>query len=262
MATATTVKLIAPYPFWNGGTFSGTQYVAASDGTIVANSADAANLINAGCQYLEQYHRFWTTPGSPSAASATAIVSSLTLTAGTTTTLTIAHQPDVPRQLQALCYGTMPVSSGALLTLTYLANDGTPAQVDALTIAGTTNPVTVTTSKGVSVLTSAIVTGVSGGTTPGIEIGTNGYLAVPVDQGFVDLTFTKEVKLTPTLLTGTTLSIMVPADESIGTLGGNGLIQPTVAPNASCGYSWGYLVAAPANVPGTTILPYATFNGL
>lgn len=232
-----TIKLLAPAPFWQGQTYSGASYTAGSDGIINAASNDVPNLLQAGCNYAIQRHATYITPGGPATASATVTVTSVTIIAGSTTSLTIAAQPDMPRQLVALAYGTM---TAGLLTMTYTANDST-TQVDALTIGGTFNPMTVTTTKGVVHLTSAVYSGCSAGTTPGIEIGTNAYIAVPLEPGFVDWSILKESKVTTT---GTT---WVSTDETVSTSTvSTGLVSPTTAPGSSVWLAFDYVYNMPA----------------
>jgi hypothetical protein len=44
-----TVRLLAPAPYWQGQTFSGTSYAADSEGRINAAIGDVRDLLNSGC---------------------------------------------------------------------------------------------------------------------------------------------------------------------------------------------------------------------
>lgn len=244
MATNQTVRMFAPTGV--GGqiqAINGTYFVGA-DGTVYVNAADVQYMQSLGFQFALSDHRIFTTPGAPVAASTSVTVSSVSLTVGS---LTVAAQPDVPRQLQAIVYpGTVAISAG-VLTMTYTANDGT-TQVDALSLvmgtqaAGTAGG-TLFTTKGVERLASAIVSGLTGGVSPGIVVGSNGYIAVPVPARFVDFAPTMEKKMTPT---AGTLGLSVPSDDTVPTLyTSGGLISPTTAPDGTHWLSLGYNVVFP-----------------
>jgi len=241
MATTQTVRMFAPTGI--GGLIqapSGT-YAVASDGVVTANAADAQFLLGLGFQFAVTDHKLYTTGGAPAASSAAVTVSSTSLTAGS---LTIAAQPDTPRQLQAVVFpgATTAITAGNLV-LTYTANDGT-TQVDTLSLvmatqtAGTAGA-TLTTTKGVERLASAVVSGLVGGTSPGVQIGTNNFLAVPVPPRFVDFAVVAEKKIT--WATG------LPADEAVPTsfITAGALVTPTTNPNATLGFSFGYNVTFP-----------------
>lgn len=240
------LTFIAPTPFWSIQCKSGNSYTANSLGVISALSSDANDLENGGCTFAISRHALYTTPGAPAALNAAVTVSSVAFSNGT---LTIAAQPDVPRQLAIIINNpsTSTITAG-LLTLTYLANDGT-TQTDLISAAGQAGTLTLNTSKGVEhvVTNGAIVTGVAGGTSPGIQIGTNNYLAVPLEPGFSSWAVTKETKITPT---NGTLGLSVPADETVSTLTtSNGLISPTQAPDGTHGLSFLYGYTMPATFP-------------
>jgi hypothetical protein len=236
------IKLIAPAGV--GGVVqgrSGTTYTIASDGTISSVSPlDVDALINDGFLFAIPRHNTAVIP-APVAASAGVTVASVALANGT---LTVAAQPDVPRQLQIIVNpGTTAISAGNL-AMTYTANDGT-AQVDNFSMvmaagaAAGTIVTTLSTSKGVEHLASAVVTAMSGGTSPAIQIGTNNYLALPVDPGFVDFAVTSEKKITPT---AGTLGLSVPADNTVSTvaISAGALYTPTTVPDGTHSLSIGY----------------------
>lgn len=241
------VKMIVPAGI-SGSVYgrSGLTYTVASDGTISnVNYADVGPLLEAGFLFAISRHNQWNVP-TPVAASAAVTVASTSLSAGNT--LTIAAQPDVPRQLQAVINsGSATLSAGGNLQMVYTANDGT-TQTDNLAFGGiaATSTQTLTTTKGVEHLTSAEVTVAPSGAAAnaGVQIGTNGVLALPVDPGFVDFTVTKETKVTPT---NGTLGLSVPADETVGTVTASGaLIAPTQAPDGTHSFSFGYSYTFPA----------------
>ena len=108
-----TIRLIAPAGL--GGVIngrSGNNYVIGGDGTISGvNSLDVSALLQVGFQFAVTAHKAYTTPGAPLAASAAATVTSTALTNGS---LTVAAQPDQSRQLAVV------INSGSL-TLSGLA---------------------------------------------------------------------------------------------------------------------------------------------
>jgi hypothetical protein len=237
----TPVKLFAPT--YAGGTIqtanSGNVFVAA-DGTVTVNASDVSDLLKLGFTFVVTAHRVWNTPGAPAAPVVAGIVSSVGFSNGT---LTIAAQPDVPRQLAIIVTAYSSLTAGAL-ALVYNDNQG-GITTDTFTFAGqATGPATVTTTKGVEHLTSATVSAVSGGTSPGVQIGTNGYIALPMDPRAVDFAGTKETKITPTV---GSLGLSVPADETVSTLTTtNGLISPTQAVDGTHQFSFGYNYNYPA----------------
>lgn len=236
MTTTQTTRMYAPTGV--GGVIqapNGTYFVA-SDGSVTVNAADVRYLTDLGFVFSTTEHRVFTFPGAPVASSATVTVTSTSLTAGS---LTIAAQPDVCRQLQVRTDpGTTAITAGSLV-MTYTANDGT-TQVDTLSlITAASTTATLTTTKGVEVLSSAVISGVTGGTTPGIQIGTNNYLGVPVPPRFSNFTVTSEKKITPT---AGTLGLTVPSNDTVPTalVTTGALILPTTAPNGTIGLSFGY----------------------
>ena len=84
----------------------------------------------------------------------------------------------------------------------------------------------------------------SGGVTPGIQCGTNNYIAVPVPPRFVDFAVTSEKKITPT---NGTLGLTVPADDTVPTtvIAAGGLVTPTTVPDGTHQLSLGYNVTFP-----------------
>lgn len=245
MSTTQTVKLFAPTGAGGQIQASNGTYFVASDGTVTVNAADVQAFLALGFEFAVTEHRIFNFPGAPAILNATVTVGSTSLTAGS---LTIAAQPDVARQVQAVVFPGGAITAGTL-TFTYTANDGT-TQVDALSLvmasqtAGTAGA-TLATTKGVERMASAVVAGLTGGVSPGIQCGTNNYLGVPVPPRFVDFAVTSEKKITPT---AGTLGLSVPADEAVPTLviTAGALVTPTTVPNGTLGFSVGYNVTSPA----------------
>lgn len=238
MATTQTVKMFAPTGV--GGLIQAPNgtYVVASDFTLSANAADVQFLLGLGFQFAitDQRSVMFLAPLS---SNATVTVGSTSLTAGS---LTIAAQPDQPRQLQAVVFPGGAITAGTL-TFTYTANDGT-TQVDALSLvmasqAAGVAGATLATTKGVQRLTSAVVASVTGGSTPGVQVGTNNFLAVPVPPRFVDFAPTYDKKATSATATFT--------DEAVPTVfsTAGALITPTTNPNSTLCFSLGYNVTYP-----------------
>lgn len=250
-----TVNMINPN--WGGGTIntgsrstpptSGSSYTPDASG-YVANVAasDIGIFLNSGFSFAARAHRQYNSPGAPAAASAAVTVASTSLSAGS---LSIAAQPDVPRQLQVVVgAGSLTLSAGGNLALTYSANDGT-TQTDNLAYGGIASSATetLTTTKGVEHLTSVVNSAVPAAAAANsyLFIGTNGVLGLPVDTGFASTQFSvnKETKITAT---AGTLGLSVPADETVGTVTASGaLVAPTTAPDGTHQFSFEYSYAYP-----------------
>jgi hypothetical protein len=220
------IKLQAPAGVTGVVQASGTQqtYQIGADGGVTVDPFDVTALLRAGFTYVANNFGWYDTLKGVAAASVALLVASAALSNGTKS---VAAQVDVPRQAQAVIIpGTLAITAGTL-TLTYIANDGTVvADVLSLVTALSTN-LTLTTSKGVVHLTSAVVAGLVGGASPTFQVGTNATLALPLRPGFQDVAVVKENT------DGT--------DGTVGTVtASGGLIAPTTAPNATHVYSFGY----------------------
>lgn len=102
------------------------------------------------------------------------------------------------------------------------ANDGTAAQVDALSlVASASTPISVPFTKGVLTVASAVVSGLVGGANPKVQIDTTAALAVPVPPQAVDVTILKEV------------TAGADSSANLGTITNAGIWTPHSAPNAS-----------------------------
>src|SRR5215472_5727949 len=104
------------------------------------------------------------------------------------TSLTIANQPDVVRQCQIrVDPGTSAITAG-ICTVTC------GAQVDALSlVTATSTLLNVPFTKGAMTVASAVLTGLTGGTSPKIQIDTTASLAVPIPPNCADVTIIKEI---------------------------------------------------------------------
>lgn len=194
-------------------------YFAAADGTISVDVRDVGAALLAGwLPAIIQVRQ--ATLSAPPAASATAIVANVTTT---NVALTIAAQPTVPRQLSIVSAPGSPGITAGNLAVVYTANDGT-TQTDNFSLIGAATA-TFVTSKGCLQLTSATVSGLVGGTSPTIQIGTNAVLAVPIQQNAQDPLVLRE-----------TLDAANVAAGSRGTLTATGLYTPTTAPNGT--HNW------------------------
>lgn len=216
-----------------GGTIvtqnSGVLTVPAS-GIISVFGDDVTNLLRAGAQYVAQGTDFQTVT-NPRPASAARIVTSTTVS---NATLAIANQPDVPRQCAAVIYGGT-VSTGITagnLAITYVANDGTNTTDNfSMVTLGSTN-LTLTTSKAVLTLTSAIESGLVGTTGAGIQINDTNSLGMMVGPGFSNFSVLKEA------FNG--------VNETIGTVATSAAsITPTTTPATTNTYAFAYSFQAP-----------------
>lgn len=198
-----------------------------ANGLISVDSRDVPTLLAAGAAYVNS-RLSWFTTGAARAASAGRIVASGSLSNGT---LAIANQPDFPRQLALrVDPGTVSLSAGNV-ALSYVANDGS-TQVDNLSaIATASAPTTQNTTKGVVTLNSVIVTGVTGGATPLVQVNDTNSLSVPVDPGFVNFSVFKEYDASTATTVGT-----------VGTLAAS--VIPTGTPNSTLTFTFGSTYSA------------------
>jgi hypothetical protein len=160
----------------------------ASAGPITVKGIDAPSYLQAGAKFVQSRQVQASSIVAPRAGSAARIVASAALSNGT---LSIANQPDVPRQLAAIFDpGTSALTAGNL-ALTYVANDGT-TQVDNMSVVTPASTIkTVTTSKGVVSVTSAIVTAVAGGASPNRQINDTNSLSMSVPPYFSGFALTR-----------------------------------------------------------------------
>lgn len=216
-----------------GGVVQGNfgTYQQGSDGNYTVDSRDAQSLLALGMNYVKATVRNYTPPAAPLVATSGKIVASVALSNGG---LTIANQPDVMRPANIVIgTGTAPVTAGSL-SMVYTANDGSSTTDTLSLVLAASAGNTLTTSKGMQKLATAIVSGLAGGTSPFIHIDTTGAISVPVDIGAVDFALYSE--------------IVDGAAETIGTLAvALGSVAPTTAPNGTHLYSFGYNFTAPVS---------------
>lgn len=173
-----------------GGTlqlsYSGTVLVPAN-GIITVDSRDVQALLLDGAKYVSskatsQYI------GIPAAGAVGAFVASTAFSNGT---LTIAAQPDVPRLASVRVFpGTSPITSGNV-AVNYIGNDGQTITDNFSAIGVASAAVSANTSRGVVHINSVIVTGVTGGVSPGVQMDSLNSLALMVDPGFFGFTADK-----------------------------------------------------------------------
>jgi hypothetical protein len=234
--TTMTIKVIAIPGIAPVGAFQGPNSGSVtenSDGTFSIDPRDTIFAFGAGYVPARTENRFYYTPVGPATASSGLCFNSASLSNGT---LAVAANVDVMRQVQAVVLpGTTAITAG-VLTLTYAANDGTAAQVDALPLAtALSTTLTVSASKGVLRMASQIVTGLTGGTSPTILIGTTAAIAVPVPPGAQDATIISEF-LDSAVVTATNAGTLTTAPL--------GVYTPHTAPNATHNFGVEYTTVA------------------
>ena len=210
-----------------GGVIQGSYgtYQPASDGSYTVDSRDVAPLLAAGFNYVKVVSSNYTLPLAPLAATVGQIVASGALSNGS---VSITHQPDVPRPVNIeVGTGTSAITAGTV-TVVYTANDGA-TQTDTLSlICALSTAVTQGLSKGVDTITSMTVAGVVGGTTPWLRASTTASLSLPVAPGGIDISVTREWDAGATIAVGTVSSTTLAS------------IAPTTAPNGTVTYSFLY----------------------
>lgn len=214
-----------------GGTlqlpFSGIVQVP-SDGMVTVDSRDATTLLRQGASYVTAASR-WSTYVGPIAGAAGQLVASTSFANGT---LSIANQPDFPRQASVRIWpGTVAITAGQVV-VNYIGNDGNTINDTVSAVTGATTAVSINLSKGIVHLNSAIITAVAGGASPGVQIDTLNQLAAMCDSGFVDFSMTK--------LTVDSANI-----GFVTTLASAGVFQPSTVPNGTHTYGFAYKFNAP-----------------
>ncbi|HYP35863.1 MAG TPA: hypothetical protein VEQ62_05955 [Stellaceae bacterium] len=212
------------------GPFSGSVN-ANSDGTFTIDPRDQGFALSAGYIPVRRQTVQFTPGFAPAAGAVGTIVASVALT---NTSLTIAANPDVMRKCQVrVDPGTSAITAG-ICTVTYAANDGTAAQVDALSlVTAASTLLTVPFTKGAMTVASAVVTAAAGGASPKIQIDTTAALAVPVPVAPADVTILKEI------------TDSADTSANLGTLTTAGIWTPHTAPNGTHTFSVGYATVSP-----------------
>lgn len=219
-----------------GGVIQGQfgNYEPDANGNFFADTRDVASLLAAGCQFLRKASEWMTLPTAPIAAAVAQIVATASLSSGA---LTIANQPDVMRQVSVNWYpGTSAITAGAL-TASYLANDG-QGQIDTISlVAAASGTPSAFLTKGVAHIRTLTVSAITGGASPGIELGVTSALALAVDPGCQGTpVLTKEND------TGTDQSTLGTFVTWTTTLA---CVTPNNVPNATRTYAWAYTYLAP-----------------
>lgn len=194
--------------------------VVPSDGIITVDQRDAIDLLRMGATYIAAQVRSQYV-GVPAAGAAGQFVGSTALSNGT---LTVAHQPDVPRLASVrVDPGTSAISAGNV-AVNYIGNDGQTITDNISAVTAATTIVSTNTSRGVVHINSVVVTGVSGGASPGVQMDSLNSLAVLVDPGFVDFAGLK--------------ATVDNADSGIASVQSSAAcITPSTAPNATHSFS-------------------------
>jgi hypothetical protein len=216
------------------GPFSGTVQQN-SDGTFTIDPRDQNDALKSGYIPVRRDTRAYNSiVSAPAAAAVGAIVASVALTNTTLTIASSGNVPDTMRKCQVrVDPGTSAITAG-VCTVTYAANDGTAAQVDALSlVTAASTLLTVPFTKGVLSVTKAVTSGVVGGTSPKIQIDTTAALAVPIPPNAVDVTLLKEE-------TDGADNTTTP-----GTITNAGIWTPNTAPNATHTFGIVYSTIAP-----------------
>lgn len=205
-------------PFAQYEAQNGTTYVADVNGVItsVANG-DVLSLLNMGCIPSSLKSRLMSM-GAVVTAALTQVVANV---AATNVALTIANQTDVARQLvTTFDPGAADVTAG-ILTVIYKDQFGqTQNEVQSL-VATASTPKTIKTTKACAILTSATVSGLVGGSSPTIEIGTNAVIGLTGEVGSFGFSVFKESQ------NGANVAAIGAVDAT------NGLYTLTTAPNSA-----------------------------
>jgi len=208
----------------------GTSYTADANGIFAIAANDIESAVQSGMVPVYNSGLRVANYGIVAAATVGKFVASAALSNGA---LTIANQPDCPRQAKLrVDPGPSAITAGTA-TAIYTANDGS-TQTDVLSlVTGASTVATLFFSKGVAAITSITVAGLTGGTSPKVQVDSTAVLALPVIPNFVALTGVYEnVDAAPETVGSVTTS--------------NGAITPTTAPNGTHTYSFGYTFKAPA----------------
>jgi hypothetical protein len=234
MTTAVVIAIggVAPLGAFQGPN-SGTVTASATDNTFTIDTRDLVDAMKQG--YVPVYRdsrSYQTSPILAAAASVGGVVNSVALANGALSL--VSAVPDTMRQVfMRVDPGTTAITAG-VCTVTYAANDGTAAQVDVLSLATPLSTIlSANLSKGVLTIASAVVSGLVGGTSPKIQLGTTAALAVPVPPGAVDVTILKEI------------TDVADTSANLGTITNAGIWTPHTVPNATHTFGVNYSTLAP-----------------
>lgn len=162
--------------------------VVGTTGVISVKGIDAPSFVQAGAKFIQAKQVQGASIIAPRAASAGRLVASVALANGT---LSIANQPDVPRQgILVIDPGTSAISAGNV-AITYVANDGTTVVDNKTTVTPASTIASQTTSKGIVSLTSVIVTALAGGASPKVQLNDSNSLSMTVPPYFSSFSLTR-----------------------------------------------------------------------
>lgn len=200
-----------------------------ANGRVTTSTRVAAQLVAAGANYLGTQLRSQNLQAPPVAATAGRIVASTALANGT---LSIANQPDIPRQAVVVVDpGTSAITAG-VLALAYLGNDGVNRTESISLVGPGTTIMSTTTSRGLQTVASAIVTALAGGASPKVQVNDTNALALAVDPNFAALTINRQY------------------GDGVATSGGTlqstaAVFTPTLTPNGTHTYGFNFSYNSP-----------------
>jgi hypothetical protein len=220
-------------PVGVGGLVTGGAgiYAQNTDGSFTVNQGDVVALLAAGFTYVAQQEDNYNTPVAPLAATVGKIVGSLALSNGT---VAVTAQPDVLRPVTVeVGAGTTAITAGQV-AVTYLGNDGLSTTETYSLACAASASTTQLMSRGVSLISSIVVSGLVGGASPFFRMSTTSAISVPVSQRATDFGVSREYDAGATIAVGTLSSAL-------------GSITPTTAPNGTVTYSFIYYYVAPVS---------------
>jgi hypothetical protein len=181
--------------------------------------------------YVRTQNAAYTLPLAPGAATVGQVVASGALSNGT---VSVTHQPDTLRPVNVeVGTGTTAITAGTV-AVTYIGNDGAVG-TDTLSLAcPLSSAVTQGLSRGVDTISSIVVAGVVGGTSPWLRLSTTAAVSLPVAPGAIDFSVNREYDAGATVAIGALAAAL-------------GSITPTTAPNGTVTYSFGYTYTAPTS---------------
>ena len=223
---------VAP-PAGYGGVIQGAfgTYAQASDLTFTVDIREMPFLLSSGFTYVTQTEDSYTTPIPPLVATVGRVVASGALSNGT---VTVSNQTDLIRPVTVeVGTGASAITAGTL-TVTYLGNDGLSSAETYSLACPANSAVTQTMSRGVSIISSIVASGVTGGTAPWFRMSTTPAISVPVAQRATDFGITREYDAGATIAVGSLTSTL-------------GSVTPSTAPNGTVTYSFVYYYTSPTS---------------
>lgn len=208
----------APNPYQTFQSQDGSTYTADSKG-IIANvtNGDVLDLMNMGCVPGSLKSDFLNL-GAVVTASLTQLIANV---AATNISLTIAAQPDVPRQgVFTFAPGAANVTAGNLAVV-YKDQNGQTQTDNFSLITSSGVSLSPKTTKAIASLVSATITGLVGGSSPTVQAGTNTTVGLPSDVGSFGFSVYKETQ------NGADVATIGAVDAA------NGLYTLTTAPNSA-----------------------------